>query len=579
MTVTTARKPLGQLLVAKGVLQPEQLERALEEQRKGNHQKLLGEIVVEMRMCAEDQVVACLAQAYGVPFARITPRLVDPKVVSLLPRAFLEKNRVLPLFLVEATLTVAVPEPANVFLIEEIQRVSGHPVQVVATMTADIQTTLQAIIENSAPANSSSAAPAKNSFVVENTPDETPANAFTIVQPPHIDPREIERAASDMPATKLVNHIIYQAIKQRASDIHIEPFDNLLRVRYRIDGQLIEKLRPAYAMHGPVAGRIKMLAGLDVTQQRLPQEGELQIMIEGRRVSLRTIVIPGKWGETVGIRIVDNDRASANLEKLGFEYETLKAWRRLIAQPNGLILVTGPAGSGKSTTLYAALGEINKDDINVCTIEDPIEYSLPGINQFQVNEKAGFGFSQALAAVLRQEPDVLMVGEVREGQTGRLAAQAALAGHLVFTSLNNADAPGAICRLINLGVDAYLVGSTLTGVLSQRLVRKLCQQCKESYSATTNELRHFEKLGGGAETLFRPRGCPECHNSGYSGRIGVYELLVIDDALAERIGQGISITDLRELVKTTGMKTLRIDGMEKVKAGITTLEEVYRAAA
>jgi type IV pilus assembly protein PilB len=576
MTVTTARKPLGQLLVAKGVLQPQQLERALEEQRRGNHQKLLGEIVVEMRLCTEDQVVACLAQAYGVPFARINPRLADPKVIGLLPRPFLEKHQVIPLFLVEAILTVAVPEPANVFLIEEIERVSGRTVQVVATMAADILSTLQAFLAS----NSTSVANNNtSSYAVEHTPEQTPSDAFTIIQTPLVDSRELERAAGDLPATKLVNHIIYQAIKQRASDIRVEPFDNLLRVRYRIDGQLIEKLRPAYALHGAVAGRIKIMAGLDVAQQRTPQEGDVQILVEKRPVTLRISVIPGKWGETIGIRIVDNDRASANLEKLGFEYETLKAWRRLIAQPNGLILVTGPAGSGKSTTLYAALGEINKDDINVCTIEDPIEYSLPGINQFQVNEKAGFGFSQALTAVLRQEPDILMVGEVRDGQTGRLATQAALAGHLVFTSLNNADAPGAITRLINLGVDAYLVGSTLTGVLSQRLIRKLCQQCKEPYSATANELRHFEKLAGGPDTLFRPRGCPACHNSGYSGRIGVFELLVIDDAVAERITQGVSIGDLRELAKTSGMKTIRIDGMEKVKAGITTLEEVYRAAA
>jgi type IV pilus assembly protein PilB len=351
-------------------------------------------------------------------------------------------------------------------------------------------------------------------------------------------------------------------------------------VRYRIDGRLAERLRPPFHMHAAVSSRIKIMAGLDISERRLPQDGGIHVMMDKRPVDLRVSTMPGKHGEKVVIRVIDNDKASVNLEKLGFGYDTLKQWRKLINLPNGILLVTGPTGSGKSTTLYACLQELNRDDVNICTVEDPVEYNLGGVNQFQVNEKAGFTFAGALRSLLRQDPDVLMIGEVRDGETARLATQAALTGHLVLSTLHTNDAPGAITRLYNLGIEPYLVGATVVGVLAQRLVRKLCQSCKEAYDPSPNERRQIEKVvQGGVDKLYKPKGCPKCRNLGYTGRIGIYELFVPDDQSFELISNGATLNGLRAIANAIGMKPLRIDGIEKVKVGITTLEEIYRVTA
>jgi type IV pilus assembly protein PilB len=567
MIATTQRKPLGQLLLAKGLIQQDQLESALEEQKRSGHQKLLGELLVEMRICTEDQIVEALAQAYAVPYARVSPKIADPKVIQVLPKEFLEKHQTLPLYLVEGVLTVAVSEPANVFLLEEIERLSGYQVQVVAATARDIKSTLQAYL------------PTDKVFVIDDIIEEVEPEEFNVIEQPIQDVVNLEAAAGDSPVIKLVNYIIYNAVKEGASDVHVEPGEASLRIRYRIDGCLTEKLRPPHQMHAAVASRIKIMAGLDISERRLPQDGGIHVMMEKRPVDLRVSTMPGKHGEKVVIRIIDNEKASVNLEKLGFEYDTLKAWRKLINVPNGIVLVTGPTGSGKSTTLYASLQELNRGDVNICTVEDPIEYALTGVNQFQVNEKAGFTFANALRALLRQDPDILMVGEVRDTETAKLATQAALTGHLVLSTLHTNDAPGAITRLYNLGIEPYLVGATLVGVMAQRLVRKLCQHCKESYAPGVNEKRQIERLAGNIDTLFKARGCPRCRNLGFSGRIGIYELLVPDDAMIELISQGSTLNELRDIAKKQGMTTLRGDGMEKVKAGITTLEEIYRVTA
>jgi type IV pilus assembly protein PilB len=552
MVATLERKPLGQLLLAKGALKQEQLDRALEEQRRSGHQKLLGEILVELRLCSEEVIVESLAQAYGVPFARVSPQ-----------------HQVLPLFLVEGQLTVAVPEPANVFLIEEIERLSGYRVQVVAATAKDIKATLQTYL------------PHDKVFVIDDIIEEVKPEDFNVVQATQKieDIANLEQAAGDSPVIKLVNYIIYNAVKDGASDIHIEPGDNLLRIRYRIDGRLTEKLRPPHQMQAAVASRVKIMAGLDISERRLPQDGGIHVMMDKRPIDLRVSTMPGKHGEKVVIRVIDNEKASVNLEKLGFSYDTLKQWRKLISLPNGIVLVTGPTGSGKSTTLYASLQEINSDDVNICTVEDPVEYALAGINQFQVNEKAGFTFASALRSLLRQDPDILMVGEIRDQETAKIATQAALTGHLVLSTLHTNDAPGAITRLFNIGIEPYLVGATVVGVLAQRLVRKLCQHCKENYEPSINEKRQIERFAGSVDTLYRPKGCSRCRNLGFSGRIGVYELLVPDDAMIERISAGATLNEVRDLARKGGMKTLREDGLEKVKAGITTLEEIYRVTA
>ena len=567
MIATATRKPLGQLLLGKGIVRPEQLDRALEEQKRSNHQKLLGEVLVDLGFCTEDQITETLAQAYGVPYARVSPKVADPKVIPVLPKEILEKHCVLPLFLVEGVLTVAVPEPANVFLLEELERLSGYQVQLVAATGRDIKATLQTYL------------PDNKVFVIDEIIEEVQPEEFTLLESKVEDIANLEAAAGDSPVVKLVNYCLYTAVKDGASDIHIEPGDGVLRVRYRVDGRLVEKLRPPHQMQAAVASRVKIMAGLDISERRLPQDGGIHIMMDKRPVDLRVSTMPGKHGEKVVVRILDNDKASVSLEKLGFGYDALKHWRRLITLPNGILLVTGPTGSGKSTTLYACLQELNRDDVNICTVEDPVEYALSGVNQFQVNDKAGFTFAGALRSLLRQDPDILMVGEIRDGETARLATQAALTGHLVLSTLHTNDAPGAVTRLFNLGIEPYLVGATVSGVLAQRLVRKLCQRCREPYEPNVNEKRQVEKFAGEVGNLFRPRGCAHCRNLGYSWRIGIYELLVPDDDMAERISNGATLNEIRQLAAGAGMRTLRMDGMEKVKAGITTLDEVYRVTA
>jgi type IV pilus assembly protein PilB len=373
MIATATRKPLGQLLLGKGIIQAEQLERALDEQRRSNHQKLLGEIMVELGFCTEDQITEALAQAYGVPYARIHPKVADPKTIPILPKEFLEKHQVLPLFLVEGVLTVAVPEPANVFLLEEIERLSGYGVQLVAATVRDIRATLQTYLPND------------KVFVIDEIIEEVKPEEFTLVEAKVEDIANLEAAAGDSPVVKLVNYVVYNAVRDGASDIHIEPGDGVLRVRYRIDGRLVEKLRPPHRMQAAVASRIKIMAGLDISERRLPQDGGIHVMMDKRPVDLRVSTMPGRFGEKVVVRIIDNDKASVSLEKLGFNYDALKQFRKLIVQPNGILLVTGPTGSGKSTTLYAALQELNRPDVNICTVEDPIEYNLAGVNQFQVH--------------------------------------------------------------------------------------------------------------------------------------------------------------------------------------------------
>jgi type IV pilus assembly protein PilB len=567
MIATLERKPLGQLLLDKGLVKPEQLERALDEQRRSNHQKLLGEVLVELRLCTEDQITEALAQAYGVPYARVSPKIADPKTIATLPKEFLEKHQVLPLFLVEKVLTVAVSEPANVFLVEEVERLSGFQVQVVAATSRDIRATLQAYLPN------------ESVFVIDDIIDDVDPEDFTVIDHVVQDITSMEQMAGDSPVIKLVNYCIYTAVKDGASDIHVEPGENLLRIRYRIDGRLIEKLRPPHQMHAAVTSRVKIMAGMDISERRLPQDGGIHVMMDKRPIDLRVSTMPGKHGEKVVIRIIDNDKTSVNLEKLGFGYDTLKAWRKLIELPNGILLVTGPTGSGKSTTLYASLQEMNADDVNICTVEDPVEYNLAGVNQFQTNDKAGFTFANALRALLRQDPDVIMVGEIRDQDTAKIAVQASLTGHLVFSTLHTNDAPAAITRLYNIGVEPYLVSASVSGVLAQRLVRKLCQACKEQYEPTINERRQIEKVTGQIEKLYRAKGCPRCRQLGYTGRIGIYELFVPDDEMLDKISSGAPLNEIRDLARKSGMKPLRVDGIEKVKAGITTLEEVYRVTA
>ncbi|NLH41258.1 MAG: Flp pilus assembly complex ATPase component TadA [Planctomycetes bacterium] len=555
---------LGQLLLARGVVSPEQIEKALVEQREKGHRKLLGELLVEMGYCTDNQIAAALAEAYGVPYAQISPKLCDPKAVEILPREFLEAHIVLPLFKVHDVLTVAVSEPTNVFLIDEIERISGCRVQVVCSTSKDIKATLQSYL------------PAANVFVIDDIIDDQGLEEFSLIENITQDISNLEEVAGQSPVVKLVNYLLYNAVRENASDIHIEPDDKKLRVRYRVDGKLYEKMRPPHQMHPAVVSRIKIMAELDIAQRRLPQDGGIHVLVEGRPIDLRVSVMPGNFGEKVVIRVIDPQKILYNLESLGFTYDNLLRFREVIQAPNGVVLVTGPTGSGKNTTLYAALSELNNDEVNICTVEDPVECNISGINQFQVNTSVGFAFSTALRSLLRQDPDIIMVGEIRDDATASIAVQAALTGHLVLSTLHTNDAPGAVTRLLDLGVAPYLLGASLRGVIAQRLVRRICSNCKTEYDPPASIRRMIESQGGDVTKFYRGVGCKKCRNTGFAGRIAIHELFVPDDEVSEMISERINAKKLRAKALEKGMLPLYHDGIEKVKAGIVSIEEILR---
>jgi type IV pilus assembly protein PilB len=555
---------LGQLLLARGIVTDEQINRALTEQKEKGHNKLLGELLVEMGYCTENQIASALAEAYGVPYAQVGPKICDPKTIEILPREFLEEHIVLPLFKVYGVLTVAVSEPTNVFLIDEIERISGCKVQVVCSTTKDIKATLQTYL------------PAANVFVIDDIIDDSGLEDFTLIENITQDISNLEEIAGQSPVVKLVNYLLYNAVRENASDIHIEPDDKRLRIRYRVDGRLYEKMCPPHQMHSAIVSRIKIMAELDIAQRRLPQDGGIHVLVEGRPIDLRVSVMPGNFGEKVVIRIIDPQKVLFNLESLGFTYENLKLFRQVIQSPNGIVLVTGPTGSGKNTTLYAALAELNSDEVNICTVEDPVECNMARINQFQVNESSGFRFSTALRSLLRQDPDIIMVGEIRDADTANIAVQAALTGHLVLSTLHTNDAPGAVTRLLDLGVAPYLVSASLIAVLAQRLVRKICPNCKTEYEPAASLRKIVEKLSGKVETFYRGVGCKKCRNTGYAGRIAIHELFVPNEEILEMIAEGVSLKKLRQKALQNGMVPLQADGIEKVKADIVSIEEVLR---
>jgi len=562
MNLTLELKPLGQRLLDRGIIQSGQLESALTEQRKSGFARLLGEILLEQHVCSDEDIARAVADSHGIPFAHVSPRLADPLAVGLLPKDFLEHNVVLPLFLVEGMLTVAIAEPANMYLAEEIERRTGHRVQLVASPARDIRATLDAYLAG------------EKMFVVDDVIQDAGGAEFSLPAPTRMPP--IGDPSLDAPVVKLVNAILFNAFREGASDVHIEPGEEELRVRYRIDGRLVERMRPPFRMREALTARLKLLAGLDLAQKRLPLDGSIRMTADGKPVTLRITTVPGRYGETIVVHLAEEERGPLRLEKLGFGYETLKHWKKLIARPSGLILVCGPSGSGKRDTLYAALAERHSGELNICTIEEPVERTLPGVNQFPIDDRNGFTFASAARSILRQEPDVLMISWLRDSDTAKLAAQAALTGRLVFAALHANDTPAAIARLTHFGVEPYAIGATLAGVLAQRLVRKLCSACKESYEPTAAQKRQIEPIIGPVDKLFRPARCAKCHGLGFAGRIGIHELLLCNDTLSERISQGAPLTELRTLAAQSGLKSLRTDGLEKVKSGLTTIDEVYR---
>ncbi|MBG83302.1 MAG: ATPase [Phycisphaerae bacterium] len=559
--------PLGEMLLKRNLISQSDLDRALEQQSQGGHEKLLGEVLQQIGAVSEANVLEVIAEGYGVPFVDQVARIADPRALDALPRDFIEEHRVLPMFLVRDTLTVAVSEPANLYLVEEIARISGYDIKIVAATRSDIESAIQSYL------------PAANVFVIDDIYEDIDEQDFSIIERQVTEIADLEEVAGHGPVVKLVNYIIFTAVQERASDIHIEPDHHRLRVRYRVDGRLYEKLSPPYKMHAAIASRVKIMSNLDISERRIPQDGDFNVMLEGRPIDLRVSTMPGKHGETIVIRIIDSQNNRLSMDQLGFSGDTLAAWQSIVEQPNGVVLVTGPTGSGKSTTLYSVLSMINSPEINISTIEDPIEAKIPGINQAQVNQRAGFTFASALRSMLRQDPDVLMVGEVRDGETAGIVTQAALTGHLVFSTLHTNDATSAVTRMGNLGLESYLIAATLRGVLAQRLVRKICPHCKEPHVPEPRIAEALERSGCQWDTLYQGGGCGRCRHTGFAGRIGIFELLVPDAGILDAIASGVTLQDLRALVEGRGFRSLRQDGLEKVCNGLTTPEEVLSATS
>jgi type IV pilus assembly protein PilB len=554
---------LGNLLVQKGYVSAERLESALAQQHDNNKGQLLGEILVDLDACTEDQVAECIAFEYRVPYAKLETRIFDARIIDVLPREFIEKNLVLPLYVIRQTLTLAVSEPSNLFLIEEIEKLTKLKVQIVVATAKDIRRMVTTL-------------PNSKVFVIDDIIEDSENGDVTLIEDAIDDIGDVEESAGQSPVIRLVNFIIYNAVKEGASDIHIEPAERVLRVRYRIDGRLYKSLEVPNHLLAAVTSRIKIMAGLDISERRLPQDGRIHVMLEGRKIDLRCSTFPTSRGEKTVIRVLDTRAISLVLEELGFAEDVLNQLQENIRAPNGIALVTGPTGSGKSTTLYAALNAISSMENNVCTVEDPIEYNLPLINQFQVQERVGLTFSKALRTLLRQDPDVIMVGEIRDEDTARTAIQAALTGHLVFSTLHTNDACSAITRLVNIGVEPYLIGAALNMVLAQRLVRRICPKCRQTYEPPRNVRRAIERMGHGMAEYYRGAGCKRCRNTGYSGRIGIHELLLIDDAIRDQIIADPSVTKIRDMAQQRGMITLRHDGFRKVREGITTIDEILQ---
>ena len=554
---------LGNILVERGYVTVDQLQSALELQKKQGNGKLLGEILVDLQYCTEDHITECLACIYGVPFAKLEPRIADPRIVDVLPREYIEKNLVFPLFRIRGTLTVAVTEPSNLFLIDEIRGLTRLEVQIVSTTAKDVRRMITTL-------------PDSKTFVIDDIIDGNQQGDVTLIEAV----ADIADASADVagqsPVIRLVNYMIYNAVREGASDIHIEPAERCTRVRNRIDGKLYKSLEVPLHLVGAITSRIKIMAGLDISERRLPQDGRVNVMLDGRKVDLRVSTFPGNRGEKTVIRVLDTRSVTLNLRDLGFAEDVLTQFQACIQSPNGIILVTGPTGSGKTSTLYAALNEIASMENNVCTVEDPIEYHLPLINQFQVQEKVGLTFSKALRTLLRQDPDVIMVGEVRDDETARTAIQASLTGHLVFSTLHTNDSPSAITRLVNMGVEPYLIGAALNMILAQRLVRKVCPKCRETYDPPRQLRKTLERMGYGMDKFQKGVGCRKCRNTGYSGRMGIHEILVVTDELRDAIAASATVAELKKIGMNSGMVTLRHDGFRKVREGLTTVEEIIQ---
>lgn len=561
---TAARKSVEGLLLERGHITEAHVvqARGVAAQTPG---KTIAQILLTMNAATEPQILAAMAETHGLEFEQPEKSSIDAQAFELLPVEFIRKHGVIPLRFAGKTLIVGMSDPANVFLLDEVRRKTKRDLRAVVTPLADINRLVELM--------TTGASDVKVDEIIKDMADD---DVQVMKESAKDDVTDLEKMGSESPVIRFVNYVIFDAIKQGASDIHIEPKEKALKVRYRIDGILFDSMNPPHSMHAAIVSRLKIMANLDIAERRLPQDGRIRAMVHGRKIDLRLSTLPCASGEKVVMRILDNRSINVALEDLGFSENALTIWKNQIDQPHGILLVTGPTGSGKTTTLYSSLRCMDGNKLNISTVEDPVEYHLGSANQVQVNHKIGMTFAAALKALLRQDPDVVMLGEIRDAETAHIAVQASLTGHLVLSTLHTNDAPSSVTRLINIGVEPYLISAAVNAILAQRLVRKVCQHCKETF-VPSEEMQEFLILQGFPPTgTFKGKGCDRCRKTGYSGRLGIYEMMVMDDGLRDYVTRNPDVTQLRKLCRERGLVTLRADGFEKVMKGLTTVDEILR---
>jgi type IV pilus assembly protein PilB len=557
--VTTQRQPkqLGQILLEQGLISEEHLQRALDEHR--NTPKSLGRVLIDLGYIRERDLVRALAEQVGLEFVDLTEYRIDAAAAALLPEALCRRYRALPIGEEDGKLLVAMSDPANVYALDDIRTITGRDVRPVVATANDVEQSIQKFsgMSEQVEALASEAADAL----------DTEAGVT------------VEAAVEDAPIVKLVQAIMTQAAADRASDVHIEPTETDVRVRFRVDGVLHEVMHSPKSIQAGLISRLKVMGDLNIAEKRIPQDGRVSLRVSNRSLDLRLATLPTVHGEKIVIRILDKTNALLELSELGFLPQAFESYERSFRKPYGAILVTGPTGSGKSTTLYATLNIVNSIDRHIVTVEDPVEYRLPGVNQIQVNPKAGLTFASALRSILRADPDIILIGEIRDRETAMISVESALTGHLVLSSLHTNDAPSAITRLIEMQVETFLVGSAIDCVVAQRLARQLCETCKQAYAPEESELIE----AGFAESripdlglFFRPSGCQSCSNTGYRGRIGLYEVMPMTEEIERLTVERASSETVKRVAIEQGMYTLRDDGLHKAASGITSIEEIAR---
>jgi type IV pilus assembly protein PilB len=564
-TISSANR-LGELLVREKLISLQQLRHAQEEQRRSGSN--LGYTLAKLGYVSDGEITSFLSTQYKLPAVNLDEYEIEADVIKLVSREVCEKHRIIPVSRAGSSLIVAMSDPTNLHAIDDIKFLTGYNVEPVVSSESAIQAAIERYY-NVGPSYDEVMA----SFDVGE--EEIDFGA----EEEDINVMELERASADAPVVRLVNVLLLNAIRKGASDIHVECYEKKLRIRYRIDGVLHEEMTPPLKLRAALVSRLKIMSQLDIAERRLPQDGRIKLKLgKGREMDFRVSVLPTLWGEKVVLRLLDKSNLQLDMTKLGFDTDPLKDFKWAINQPWGMVLVTGPTGSGKTTTLYSALSELNTAEVNISTAEDPVEYNLPGINQVQMHDEIGLNFAASLRSFLRQDPDIIMVGEVRDFETAEIAVKAALTGHLVLSTLHTNDAPATISRMLNMGVEPFLITASVNLVLAQRLARKICGDCKREVEYESDVLRDIgfsdEQLGNAR--IMKGAGCPTCNSTGFKGRIALYEVMRFTDDLKEMVLQGASAAELKAGAIKGGMSTLRVSGIKKVLEGITTPEEILR---